>query len=210
MKKFLILFSTLLLTIPFCKANGEGTFAFDIRSGVAIIGHDPGVLDNWRNGWRLEIVPMYFITPSIRIFASGAYSRFPYAGDNVPGNPDPFNFRMDVQGEASSIYEFSVGTRLGTFDLPVNPFFSIRVGAYITNPGGISITWTRITVAPGYLKVNHVDPNTSITRMFGSASMGFMVGLSDQWKVSVEAGYSATFDGRQTLIPLLLGLGYEP
>ena len=203
--KTLILATVLaLFCIPEHSIYASEGFRLEVNGGITLIGSAQGVLSNWNDGWTAGTGVAYYLSPAIEIGANLSYHRFPYQGDNLQlAFPAIVGLRWRVDGNATSMYESGVGVRFISLKSFVQPFVSLRGGAYFMSVGDVLVTTWMESVPQNTSSTLYRGTGESLTKGFGAIGFGINMPFDSNFQFRVEGRYTTTFDGAQSFIPLI-------
>lgn len=195
----------------------------ELGVGFSLISDFNTFLPYWKNGWGVGGSISYVVSQDIQILASLSYSRFEYNGrepfiieflDSGQGPtlaiPRVVGFRRDITGDASHIYEASVGVRLVRSGYFIKPFISIRSGIQLTQVGKILITtWWEQEPQNKFTYVYRSSGKTFL-KSFTSVGLGVDVPVSSRFNILLEGMFSLTFDLSQQYCPIFATLQIKP
>lgn len=192
-----------LFLLPYHLCAGE-SFRLEAGGGITFNERGLGVLSNWSDGWTAGIGVAYPVTPAIEIGATVFYHRFPYRGDDphiaVPAVP---GFRLRADGKPTNMYETAVAARFMVTKSFLQPFLSLRAGAYIMHIGDIMITnWLEATPNRTSSSLYH-GSGESLTKAFAAIGFGLNVPLDSNLQFKIEGRFTSTLDGLWSFAPVV-------
>lgn len=212
-------------------SQAQSNIRIELSAGLSLISESNSVLPYWNNGWKVGGSISYAVSQNIQLLAGVGYSRFEYSGqDETPpwdryiqpgysrfeysgGGPNlavplALGFRRDIAGDASHIYEASVGVRLLS-DRFVKPFISVRVGILYTQVGEIRITeWMEQNPQNKFTYV-YRSSGIGFSKPFASTGFGVDVPIGSKLNILLEGMFTVTFDLAQLYYPICATLQLE-
>lgn len=190
-------------------SQAQSNIRIELSAGLSLISESNSVLPYWNNGWKVGGSISYVVSQDIQLLASMSYSRFEYSGrgPNLV-SPHVLGFRRDIAGDASHIYEASVGVRLLS-DRFVKPFISVRVGILYTQVGEIRITeWMEQNPQNKFTYV-YRSSGIGFSKPFASTGFGVDVPIGSKLNILLEGMFTVTFDLAQVYYPICATLQFE-
>lgn len=189
-------------------SQAQSNIRIEISAGLSLISGLNLALPYWKDGWRVGGSISYAVSQNIQLLAGVGYSRFEYSGQG-PNLVVPLvlGFRRDIAGDASHIYEASVGVRLLS-DRFVKPFISVRVGILYTQVGEIRITeWMEQNPQNKFTYVYH-SSGVGFSKPFASTGFGVDVPIGSKFNILLEGMFTVTFDLAQLYYPICATLQF--
>jgi hypothetical protein len=192
-------------------SHTQSDIRIETSAGLSLISESNSVLPYWNNGWKVSGSASYVVSQNIQLLASVGYSRYGYSGHGPAlAIPRVVGFRRDVTGDASHIYEASVGTRLFMSDHFVKPFISVRGGIQSTQVGEIRITeWMEQNPQNTLTTYVYQSSGTTFSKPFASIGFGVDVPIGSTSNILFEGMFAQTFDGAQLYYPIFVTLQIE-
>ncbi len=192
-----VIYLALLVFILQSVSQAQSDIWVELSAGFSSVSESNSansILRYWDGGWKVGGAVSYVVSQDIQLVASVCYSRLRYSGkEPALAIPDVVGFRISITGDASHIYEASIGTRLFMSHRFVKSFISIRGGIQYTRVGEIRITtrWERLTT---YV---YRPSGTSFPKPFAFVGFGVGVPINSSVNVLLEGAFTLTFDGLQ-------------
>jgi hypothetical protein len=182
----------------------------ELGVGFSLISDFNTFLPYWKNGLGVGGSISYVVSQDIQLLASLSYSRFEYSGRGPTlAIPRVVGFRRDITGDASHIYEASVGVRLVRSGYFIKPFISIRSGIQLTQVGKILVTTWQEQEPQNKFTYVYWSSGKTFSKAFASVGLGVEVPVSSRFNILLEGMFSSTFDLSQQYCPIFATLQFE-
>ncbi|CUS76396.1 hypothetical protein JGI14_100127 [Candidatus Kryptonium thompsonii] len=197
-----VIYLALLVFILQSVSQAQSDIWVELNAGVSSVSESNSansILRYWDGGWKVGGAVSYVVSQDIQLVASVGYSRLRYSGKGPTlAIPDVVGFRMSITGDASHIYEASIGTRLFMSHCFVKPFISIRGGIQYTRVGEIRITtWMEQNPQNTLTTRVYSSSGTSFSKPFAFVGFGVGAPINSSVNVLLEGAFTLTFDGLQ-------------
>ena len=206
-----LIYLTALISVFQSVSHAQSNVQVDVNAGLSLIDNSNRVSSFWDSGWRIGGGLIFVVSRNVQLSAEVNYSHFGYSG-NGPSLAEPrvIGFRREITGEASTVYQASVGTRLSMSHYSARPFLAIRGGIQSTQVGEIRATEWNDQNPPGTLTTYVYQPSEkSSANPFASIGFGVAFLINSSVSLSVEGALSQTFDGGQLMYPLFTTMQFS-
>jgi hypothetical protein len=192
-----------IITLAFYATETSSQTKFHLELGGGFVSNtlSTGVLSNWEGGWSINVAALYDLTACLQLTAKAGYQQHEYAGGSLQlVNFRSLNFRREIDGDDTDVYELSFGARF-VDKTKVKLFFAARGGLSWIDVGRIRITQS--SYAPDILSTSdYPGSGESLQKGFALFGAGFIVPITNGLNLVLESDLLSTFDREEVVIPL--------
>lgn len=193
-KTFLFVSILFLLLIP--SISAQNNFSISVGGGYLYSAIDKAKLPYWENGFIIALNSDYRLTDQFSAFISTSYQQYFFDQNLVTfAVPRVVGYGYNLTGENSSVFEFSIGTKLFAISgSRIKPYFGLGVGVLFIDQGKVEITdWIE-----GYSeRTTNLFSNTGQKFSTGQINLGLGVEIElvNHISLLIDGKYVQGFDG---------------
>ncbi len=202
MKTPVIAALSIFLLVVSDQATAQTKMRLELGGGYASNTLSTGVLSNWEGGWSVNVAALYDLTACLQLTAKAGYQRHEYAGGSLDLiSFRSLDFRREIDGNDTDVYELSFGTRF-VDNAKIKLFFTLRGGLMWIDVGRISIT-QRYLYAHDMVQIsNYPDSGELLRKGFVLVGSGFLIPITNGLNLVLESDLLSTFDRKEVIVPL--------
>ena len=208
MKRMILLVSILFLVLM-QSISAQNNFSISIGGGYLYSAIDKAKLPYWENGFVVSLHSDYKLSDNFSVFILGSYQQHFFNQNLVTfAVPAVVGYKFSVSGDNSSVFDFSVGTKLFALNNSrIRPYLGLGIGILFIDQGRVEITeWMVGSAERNTNLFANTDQNFNMAQLnFG---LGVEIEVFSSLNLLIDGKFVQSFDGLSYL-PITAGIKFS-
>jgi len=140
MKKFIVIIIFILFSFA-QNIHAQINIGLSFGGGFFSSSLNNTKLPYWEDGYLISMSGDYNITEDISLFFNSTYQQHYFKEELVTlAVPDIYGYRYSINGENSSVFDLSIGSKFYVNTSRIKPYLSAGVGVLLINQGKVEIS----------------------------------------------------------------------
>lgn|SRR5690554_421228 len=175
--------------------SAQNSFSLSLGGGYVSSALDKTKLPYWENGYLINFSSDYKITDKISLFFSTSYQKHIF-NENLVNLvvPAVVGYRYSIGGENSTVFDFSIGSRLYMTNARIKPYLGVGIGLLIINQGKVEITnWMEGNPNKSTSLYSNTDKNYNLAQV--NLSFGIEIEIINNLQLVLDGKFVNGFGG---------------
>lgn len=203
-----ILFASILFLLLIQNISAQNNLSVSFGAGYLHSAQDKSNLPYWENGFIVNLNSDYRLSDNFSVFILASYQQHFFNQNLVAfAVPRVVDYRFSVSGDNSSVFEFSVGTKLFPLNQSrIRPYLGLGIGMLFIDQGRVEITdWMEGSTDRNTNLFANTDQNFNVVQFnFG---LGVELEVFSILSLIIDGKFVQSFDGLSYL-PITAGIKF--